>query len=95
MHRGTSAGSHHLLIEPHVVPEGAVELVVNKTFAVGVTPPPGFKKNQLPLIILSYTLDSQRVSRVVCDYTTYRKQFAKELLNYFMMCTTFVKTPKP
>ena len=76
--------------EPHVVPEGAKDFEIIKPFMVGQPPPFGYSTKQLPLLLISYTLGIDRVSRVLVDYKTFIQRYPKEMCRAFMQATILV-----
>ena len=74
-----------------IIPVGATELRFSRMWKVGGRLPEVFALRHLPLIRVGYTHDFLRVPRQICCYMDVRARFARELLEFFMAYTTYVR----
>jgi hypothetical protein len=83
--------SHHALVEPHEIPDGATLPRFGRFWKADDAPPPGFAKKQLPLMRVSYSHGFKRMRRQICCYRVVRERFTKELCEKFMANTVYIK----
>ena len=76
---------------PHTIPDGATELQFGRMWKVGDRLPESFALRHLPLIRVGYTHEFLRVPRQICCYMDVRARYARELLEFFMAHTTYVR----